>query len=139
MKCPHCGHEFPMTWNRYLRAPFGRHTCPCCYKKSKFGRSKRYLMRFQVPFGAATALITLLLTVLLSGSLLAVPIAVCVSLIVALPVDRYVEDRLRELHPLEKERAGPQTDGRANSDFAPGAKSDNKGPARWFEETKGMN
>jgi hypothetical protein len=35
MTCPHCNHEFPLTWGRYLASPLGRHTCPACKKPSR--------------------------------------------------------------------------------------------------------
>jgi hypothetical protein len=30
MKCPGCSADFPLTWRRYLTAPFGKFPCPCC-------------------------------------------------------------------------------------------------------------
>ena len=33
MKCPQCKGEFPLTWKRYIKAPFGRMICPLCHTK----------------------------------------------------------------------------------------------------------
>ena len=30
MKCPRCSNAFPLTWERYFKAPFGRFPCPSC-------------------------------------------------------------------------------------------------------------
>ncbi len=35
MKCPHCNHDFPLTWARYVKSPLGRHVCPNCRKSSR--------------------------------------------------------------------------------------------------------
>lgn len=38
MKCPHCAHEFPLTWKGYFQTPmpWGKHTCPACGQVSCF-------------------------------------------------------------------------------------------------------
>ena len=33
MKCPQCDNDFPLTWKRYIKAPFGRMSCPSCHVK----------------------------------------------------------------------------------------------------------
>jgi hypothetical protein len=30
MKCPQCASEFPLTWERYFKAPLGKFACPSC-------------------------------------------------------------------------------------------------------------
>src|SRR5262245_10206493 len=35
MKCPHCAHDFPLTWARYIKSPFVRVTCPGCHRQAK--------------------------------------------------------------------------------------------------------
>ena len=34
MKCPHCTHEFKLTWKRYIKSLQGNHTCPDCLQVS---------------------------------------------------------------------------------------------------------
>ncbi len=31
MKCPKCGSDFALAWKRYIKAPFGRMSCPSCH------------------------------------------------------------------------------------------------------------
>ena len=33
MKCPQCDSDFPLTWKRYFKTPFGRFDCPSCSTK----------------------------------------------------------------------------------------------------------
>jgi hypothetical protein len=42
--CPYCGHQFPLTWERYVLAPNGRHRCPACGKKGKLRLTAAYLL-----------------------------------------------------------------------------------------------
>ena len=34
MECPHCNHQFPLTWSRYLKNLNGKHSCPNCNQTS---------------------------------------------------------------------------------------------------------
>ncbi len=110
MKCPYCSHEFPMTWTRYLRSGLGRHLCPSCGKKSKFGPSRQYRNRVLIPIVLLSSTLTLVLLFLLSGSWVAMLLSISISLVVCLSLDRYLEDKLRELRSLEEEKAVPQPD-----------------------------
>lgn len=44
MKCPYCDNEFPLTWTRYFRGPFGKHICPNCQKKGTMSMSIKYYL-----------------------------------------------------------------------------------------------
>ena len=57
-------------------------------------------MCFLIPLGVVTAILMFLLLILLSYSLIVMVSVICVSLIFGLLIDRYVEDRLKELKPL---------------------------------------
>jgi hypothetical protein len=102
VKCPYCSYEFPVTWGRYLRAGFGRYLCPSCGKESKLGKSKKYRLVVHLPLGIVCAIVTVVLWLSTSGSWVTVPVAICVCLAIGIPVDRYVEEKLRQLQPLEK-------------------------------------
>jgi hypothetical protein len=57
MKCPHCKHEFPLTWKRYWSAWTWKHTCPKCKHKSQLDFPALYLGFFVASFlvGLASA------------------------------------------------------------------------------------
>jgi hypothetical protein len=65
---------------------------------------------FQIPLWAVAAVLTFLFLILLSGSWIALVPAICISLLFGLPIDRYVEDRLRELEPLNGKGVAQPTD-----------------------------
>ena len=48
LKCPYCGHTFPLTWKRYIDAPTGAHQCPACGKTGKLRLTAVYLLALVV-------------------------------------------------------------------------------------------
>ncbi len=42
--CPRCNSEFELTWRKYLKAPFGRHTCGSCGGRFKLKHTLKYYL-----------------------------------------------------------------------------------------------
>lgn len=106
MKCPSCSFEFPLTWERYLRAPFGKHTCPSCKKKAKLLYTRKYILCSLVPLGAFSFGLTLFFFYLFGGQsytglLIAGGLACIVAFVVWLPVDRYCDENMRSLRQID--------------------------------------
>jgi hypothetical protein len=59
---------------------------------------------FQIPSAFLYAVSGLVFFFSVHNIWLAFACAVCVSMLVAIPVDRYIEDKLRELRPLEERK-----------------------------------
>ncbi len=100
MTCPHCAHEIPLTWGKYLKSRFGDHTCPGCGK------------RFRVVLTAASFIAMLAATVVAAGMPAVIAfffthnfwytITAYLFFIVVLviPFDRWLDNRLRPVKPV---------------------------------------
>src|ERR1039457_4505761 len=103
MKCPHCNHEFPLTWKRYWQSPTGRHVCPSCLQQSRFRLTVVSWLRmfvgisfggipfgwlFHIWFGGQWWLAGWTLGGLLTG----------------IPIDKYIDERLRKLEKCETDK-----------------------------------
>ena len=108
MTCPHCHHQFPLTWSRYFRSPGGAHTCPQCGKRSQLKLTLSYLLvtfiAWLVFAAAAVAILIFFLhkpwrEVLTWRRAVAVLILGCV---VMLPVDKFYDERFRRLEKTGK-------------------------------------
>ena len=120
MKCPHCHEVFPLTWSRYWRAPFGKHTCPRCAKKSKLHSSLVYWLLYWPLLLIAPAVSVFGIGVvyaLMAGpgqsdariaayfdGWMWVP-AMLLPFVLFPPIDRFIDERFRKLRPLEKGNA----------------------------------
>ncbi|MCK5883288.1 MAG: hypothetical protein KAG61_06335 [Bacteriovoracaceae bacterium] len=96
MKCPYCEHEFKLTWKRYLKAPFGKHTCPNCNKKSKLNYTSKYfaaIVVFFLPF--------LIAIIFLHSSLVLTSVVKIIFLLLVFPMDRWAESKFKKLVPIE--------------------------------------
>ena len=117
MICPYCAHTFPLTWHRYWKALFGKHTCPSCGRKSRLSAGLGYWLWY-VP------LVTLLPVagVLVGAFLYAFSspghteeqilsyfeswlwvAALIVPSALILPIDRMIDERVRKLRPIHEE------------------------------------
>ncbi len=120
MTCPFCTQSFPLTWRRYWKAPFGRHICPSCGRKSKLRTGFLYWALY-VPLLMIAPFATLLVALLVYG--LAFPrsfeedlawflgspwsrIALLVLWVLLFPIDRMIDERFRKLQvPRGEENA----------------------------------
>jgi hypothetical protein len=116
MICPYCTHSFPLTWRRYWGAPFGRHTCPSCERKSRLSTGLVYWSLY-MPLVAISPLVAVVLAALLYGSLSSEQayerinwflgswwafFPVVVAVLLFFPIDRIIDERLRKLRPTKK-------------------------------------
>ncbi len=101
MKCPYCMTEFALTWQRYFKAPFGKHICPSCKKKSKLRHIKKYILYSLLPLSILFGCL-LFLFFHLSGDLVyTVFLAIGISLAIGLPFDRYLDNKLGHLTQIK--------------------------------------
>ena len=95
LKCPYCGHKFPLTWKRYILAPTGAHLCPACGKRGKLRLTAVYLLALVVTH------VVLLGGGGLVGYLLAhtwgLAIGFGVGFVTSFAFDRYYDQRLTVL------------------------------------------
>ena len=115
MKCPYCSHEFPLTWPRYVRAPFGRHVCPCCQKKSKLKFTRRYIASLLQLFVFQILLTTVLLAIYLAiyGATVIVFAGAVIAVVIWMPIDKYT-DAQRPLVQTGPD-AGNETETKSNT------------------------
>jgi hypothetical protein len=101
MTCPYCNHTFPLTWARYYKEKWGRHTCPRC---SKTGRLKfRPLASIiEIIVGLACALPGGLALQYWLGGLWPL-LGLIPMLCVILPLDRRIDEKHREFVAIEGE------------------------------------
>lgn len=100
MKCPYCTHEFPLTWARYFRAVFGRHSCPSCNKVSKLAMTRQYVATLVVNVVPLQLVVTVGLLYLYKGWWGAIAIGAAIGLAYGILLDRYVDEH-RELIAME--------------------------------------
>lgn len=100
MKCPHCDNVIELTWKRYWRAPFGRHSCSSCGNRFRMKRSFRYygtLIGLVCIFGLIPAGFALWLGA--TGWQAFITYCIC-SLLVGIPMDKKIDDTWRGTVPL---------------------------------------
>ncbi len=102
MTCPHCSQTFPLTWSRYARSLFGRHTCPHCGKRSTFRATATYLA-----FVAVAWLIVYGVHAYERPSLLWFAAVFLVGNLAVLPFDRFYDERFRKLRKLRRAAHAP--------------------------------
>ncbi len=107
LACPFCGHEFPLTWSRYLKQGFNSAVkCPQCGEKSHLQWTAAY-------FGylVLIALISAMITILELGyAIITAPLTdrkgptkgdavslIAILLCIAFPIDRFADARYRPL------------------------------------------
>jgi hypothetical protein len=103
MRCPHCRHEFPLTWRRYWKEPTGKHACPSCHKKSPLNYRLQYVA-FILAFGFAALVLARLLSIGVFGdqwhsrqaSLFRIGVY-AVSMVLFFPLDKGFDSRFRKL------------------------------------------
>lgn len=95
MKCPYCSKNVVLTWKRYWSTPLGKHGCPECRKEF---RLKHSLVYYWTIFSIAIVM-GLFFPVFrnyFSLDLLPAAVVYIVScLVILIPVDRWVDDKLR--------------------------------------------
>jgi len=101
MKCPHCLHDFPLTWDRYLKSPLGRHICPSCRKVSKLALSRFPLLKSIAPVLIVAAVSTKVVTSFFVNNIMAALFTILICLLMGIPWDKYC-DSTRQLSPLKK-------------------------------------
>lgn len=107
MNCPYCNQTFPLTWSRYLRAPFGKHVCPGCGKCSRLRLTACYLAAF---LGATLRYygIALAVTVIAFPGRLRqvdktyVAAALVIGCVVLIALDKYFDGRHRKLEKISE-------------------------------------
>jgi hypothetical protein len=111
MTCPHCSQNFPLTWSRYARSPFGKHTCPHCGKRSTFRVTAAYLfvlaVAWLIVYGVAIGFRADVFHAYDRPSLLwfaAVFLAGCLAVV---PLDRFYDERFRKLRKLRHDTHAP--------------------------------
>ena len=115
MICPHCRHKFPLTWARYWREPFGRHTCPECRVRSTLSTGWKYWLLY-LPALWLSPLLAIFIGLIAYAAIrpsgaedgmaefFAGPwifVAFFLLLGVCFAVDRIVDERYRRLVPLK--------------------------------------
>ena len=101
MKCPYCTVEFPLTWKRYAKAPFGKHTCPSCKKQSRLRYTTKYVLCAMLPIALFAGCLTFLFLHYSGGKDYTVLLAIGIALAVGLPLDRYCDDKFKNLKQIE--------------------------------------
>src|SRR5712692_9457008 len=103
MTCPHCSEHFPLTWPRYWGAPFGKHSCPRCGNTSKLGLTSGYVavtLSFWIVITAVAIIASFALDDRVTGWYWFGTFLV--GLIFGLPIDKWLDQRLRTLRPITK-------------------------------------
>jgi Zn finger protein HypA/HybF involved in hydrogenase expression len=99
MKCPCCEQSFPLTWERYIEAPSGRHLCPNCGKNARVKFSLLYSAILLVVGGICAAPGAIILHQWFGGYW---PIlGVIPSILVMFPMDKMFDNRFRKLKAIE--------------------------------------
>ena len=93
--------EFPLTWKRYLKAPFGKHICPSCKKKSKLRHTKKYILYSLLLLSMLFGCLVFLFFQLSYNRGYTVILTICISLAIGLPVDRYLDNKLGHLTQIK--------------------------------------
>jgi hypothetical protein len=95
MKCPSCNQDFKWTWRRYIKAPFGKFSCPNCHTRL-IGKH----CWFYWPLLILLSLICLLTVVqfILSalfyyGLIFSIIGCIIGSLLIILPFDKFLESK----------------------------------------------
>jgi hypothetical protein len=95
-----------MTWERYLRAPTGRHVCPACQRKSRFTVTIASMLRTfamvcigAIPFGLIFWFFVSHQAAVAGGTL--------GGLLTGIPLDKFYEGHFRKLEKCEDENTPP--------------------------------
>lgn len=112
MKCPHCHHEFRLTWKRYLWTRAGHHECPQCHQLSRFRFTYLYFLALFPAFGLGGFPAGFLFLILFGQNIGFIGFLLG-GLLTVLPIDKFIDDRFR---PLEK--ITPRNIRRMLSDFS---------------------
>ncbi len=111
MTCPHCSQTFPLTWSRYARSLFGRHTCPHCGKRSTFRATATYLafvaVAWLIVYGVAIGFRAAVFHAYERPSLLWFAAVFLVGNLAVLPFDRFYDERFRKLRKLRRAAHAP--------------------------------
>jgi hypothetical protein len=113
MTCPHCSQNFPLTWSRYARSLFGRHTCPYCGKRSTFRGTFPYIALLFLAWGMFFAVAIAIRSAAFPGharerpSLLWFAAVIALGNLVILPLDRFYDARFRKLRKLRRDTHAP--------------------------------
>src|SRR5262245_56008348 len=95
MKCPHCNHDFPLTWKRYFSSPLGKHLCPVCSRGSRLQfRLPQFFVMISAMAIVATPFAVLLYRWL--GGYWPV-LGVVPGMVAVLPLDKMLDERYRSL------------------------------------------
>jgi hypothetical protein len=109
MTCPYCQYTFPLTWPRYFKATFGRHTCPACAKVSRQQfKFSHFLILLAI--GLICTVPGVILIVLLTSNfdfwavLGAIPM-----ILVVFPLDRLMDAKFKQLKKIEGQESPSAT------------------------------
>jgi hypothetical protein len=100
--CPYCNWRIRLTWKRYFTEPGVRKTCPHCGKQSTMDKTrsgKLWTIRAvsQIACGLPLGIVGLLFL----GPAWGLGAFVIGGLIGGVPIDRYMDERYRQLLPLD--------------------------------------
>jgi hypothetical protein len=124
MKCPYCAQELSLSWPRYWKLRWSQIACPACTRQSELDEPWRYVLVAMPLMLVALALVGLVIYE--AGAFLCeifpvgnaeeritawredwgVLIALVAVLTVALPLDRALDGRLRQLKPVVSRSRG---------------------------------
>src|SRR5215831_13757438 len=113
MTCPHCSQDFPLTWSRYARSLFGKHTCPHCGERSTFRATLPYIALLLLAWGMIFAVATAIRLAAFPTyaherpSLLWFAAVIALGNLVLLPFDRFYDARFRKLRKLRCDTHAP--------------------------------
>jgi hypothetical protein len=119
MNCPHCKAHITLTWRRYLKEPFGRHTCPECGRRSKLSTGWKYWLLYLPTLWLAPFFIIFVALFVDAvmfprqveshiAALFAGPWLLITYLVLATGgvfIDRWADERMRRLVPMARENA----------------------------------
>jgi hypothetical protein len=92
MKCPKCNQDFEWTWQRYIKAPWGRFPCPHCHTRL-IGKHRRLYWLLLILF----AVIILIPINIIHNHVYGIVCWIILILLVGLPFDKYLDNRFIEL------------------------------------------
>ena len=101
VQCPSCHHANELTWPRYARAPFGRHTCEKCGQRFKLKATVAYFLTLLVVSGLCGVVAYVVgidvafASGELTGDIVSMLVFVFLMVAVVLPMDRWHDARKR--------------------------------------------
>ena len=104
MQCPHCQHEFRLTWKRYWTAWTWKHTCPECKRTSQLNFPAVYIAFIAASFFVGISSARILVLAIFPGQYhspaahrFRLAFYVFFVLLVFVPIDRWFNNSVRRL------------------------------------------